>query len=230
LVKISKTAAAAIGLAAALAGALPASAATISATATISPALTATLTSGGTQTLDFTPFDTALGTLTSVIVTESIDAAGSINFGGTSVTGVVLAAEGGSLTISEPGILANIMNETLSVSGACAAAPPGSCNGTGGTIKGAGFSPLSATLTDGGTLANFTDAATANLLLDASILTKAGAGTGTATSANITYAGTVTALYTYTPVTDAPEPASLGIFAFGTMVLAWRRAAGRTRG
>jgi hypothetical protein len=215
LVKISKTAAAAIGLAAALAGALPASAATISATATISPALTATLTSGGTQTLDFTPFDTALGTLTSVIVTESIDAAGSINFGGTSVTGVVLAAEGGSLTISEPGILANIMNETLSVSGACAAAPPGSCNGTGGTIKGAGFSPLSATLTDGGTLANFTDAA---------------AGTGTATSANITYAGTVTALYTYTPVTDAPEPASLGIFAFGTMVLAWRRAAGRTRG
>jgi hypothetical protein len=130
LVKISKTAAAAISLAAALAGALPASAATIFAAATISPALTATLTSGGTQTLDFTPFDTALGTLTSVIVTESIDAGGSISFGGTSVTGVVLAAEGGSLTISEPGILANIMNETLSVSGACAATPPGSCNGT----------------------------------------------------------------------------------------------------
>jgi hypothetical protein len=83
-----------------------------------------------------------------------------------------------------------------------------------------GFSPNPDTVTDPLVLAAFTGTGSEALEADFQGGIEAEGPDGTLTGDGVVFSGTVTVSYDYTPATDTPEPASIGLFCAGTLAIA----------
>ena len=202
-----------------LGGAGMASAATIS----VGPeAFSVQQSTGPTQTLDFSQFSTSLGTLDQVDISLS----GSTLGGGASAN--LTGGEGGIASSSFSATLSVIgptseteLTGTVSASATCQSFSfPFTCSsGLVAPTLGAGaFTPNPVTLTTG--LAPFEGAGLVSLIAEITGFTPTSSCTGSFfpvcnNTSDVSWAGSLTLTYHYTPLNPVPEPAAFGVFAAG---------------
>jgi len=173
------------------------------------------------DSMTFDQFNPARGTLTGVVVTisdTSISGAVGATFSGGSGGGGVLLFAGPGLAIASA--FTNIVDAISVGDPTCGWGSPNSgCSIPAVTPTDTGFSPNPDTLTDATDLNEFTGTGTATLTAGFLGGLAADGSNGTLTG-SADFTGTVTVSYDYTPDTDLPEPASIGLFCAGTLVLA----------
>jgi hypothetical protein len=186
------------------------------------------------STLSFSPFQTSLGTLTEVDIQLSNALAGigsSINITGGEGGNSATAAFSADLDITGPGS-DPLFSAVASSSTSCTVVDtPGSCSNTAPvTLASGAFTPSTVALTSPtdlafwDTLSNASVGVAINSFARDNNCGTGGPGVCTPTD-NISFTGTVSVTYQYTPFSDtpAPEPWSIAIFGSGLAGLGFMR-------
>lgn len=182
-----------------------------------------------TQTLDFSQFSTSLGILDQVDITLS----GSTRGGGASANltggegGIASSSFSATLSVTGPGSMTEFSG-AVSASATCQSSSfPFTCsNSAAPSLAPGAFTPNPVILTTG--LAPFEGSGLVSLLAEITGFVPKSSCTGSFSpicnnTSDVSWSGSLTLTYHYTPLTPVPEPAAFGLFAAGLAGLVMTR-------